>query len=529
MIKFYCHFLFIFLCSALPSYSQSWGLDESFGTNGIKVINSDFNDEAHCVAVDANNKILVGGFFAGPFMATPEDFTIIRLNDNGSFDNTFGNNGKVIVSVFTHGGKAQKMKVLEDGKILVAGIANGASNCRTLCVVKLNSNGSLDESFNNTGIARYSTCLGNLDYKLHLTHLDIESSGKIVVFAWREYGPSALGLIMKLNHDGTFDTTFDEDGLLGIDGLAIFQAQLSSNSKYLINRFSRFVRILSNGELDTSFGTNGEGDISGFRPFTFFEDNLGKIHLLGYGFNSQSLLGSMGLSLAELNHNGLKNSAFGQNGIKGHGVYCDNGTLRFKRYFNLQNQFVGLGSTQACSGCTPVCSFSDAPNPCINITSTNTYDFIAYFFKSDGSLEDFGQYGSIIIPVSTTRNDEAYDGVIDNNGRIIMVGYVSTDVSQYYRDFAIVRLKKDVGTGVEEKMKESFSLYPNPGSGIFHVDLNSHVNQVDVKVTDMTGKIVFSGTENSSFKLNIENAPEGVYLLELINGNDVVRRRIVKQ
>ena len=102
------------------SFSQNTGeLDLSFG-NGGKVLTSvsSIEDKAFSTAIQTDGKILVGGYSTSAI--TGNDFICIRYNTNGTIDNSFGNNGKVITDVQLGSNDAIKSIVLQtDSKILV--------------------------------------------------------------------------------------------------------------------------------------------------------------------------------------------------------------------------------------------------------------------------------------------------------------------------------------------------------------------------------------------------------------------------
>ena len=75
------------------------------------------------------------------------DMFITRRNVDGSLDSTFGNGGLVIIDFAQSGfDPGQAVVTLPDGKILVGG-SNGAD----FAVVRLNTDGSSDTSFDGDG------------------------------------------------------------------------------------------------------------------------------------------------------------------------------------------------------------------------------------------------------------------------------------------------------------------------------------------------------------------------------------------
>jgi uncharacterized delta-60 repeat protein len=75
------------------------------------------------------------------------DFSLIRLNANGSLDTSFSGDGKVIIRVGATGDSVSGMTLQADGKILVAGTILNPS--KAFGVIRLNANGSLDNIFDS--------------------------------------------------------------------------------------------------------------------------------------------------------------------------------------------------------------------------------------------------------------------------------------------------------------------------------------------------------------------------------------------
>ncbi|MFO0454378.1 MAG: beta strand repeat-containing protein, partial [Planctomycetota bacterium] len=160
----------------------------SFG-NGLE-------DQANRVARQFDGKLLVVG-------TTNSDYGVLRLNADGTIDNTFGSGGKVSIDV---GGTdtARNIRVLSNGKILLVGrSSNGSDNDFTL--VRLNADGSLDTSFDSDG--KLLVPVGTIDNSYDLI---VQTDGKMIVVGQvdEDFG------IIRLNTDGSLDTTFSGDGKL---------------------------------------------------------------------------------------------------------------------------------------------------------------------------------------------------------------------------------------------------------------------------------------------------------------------------
>ncbi len=144
----FTRFLFSLLIAlGLPTmtFAQSGTLDNTFGTNG-KVITSlgTFADRGNTMIIQSDNKIIVGGSTNTSF--TTSDFALIRYNNDGSLDNSFGTGGKVTTAIDSKS-EGHSVALQSDGKILLAGHDNWYTN-----LARYNSDGSLDATFGSGGI-----------------------------------------------------------------------------------------------------------------------------------------------------------------------------------------------------------------------------------------------------------------------------------------------------------------------------------------------------------------------------------------
>ena len=79
-----------------------------------------------------------------------KDFAVVRYNTNGTLDNSFAGNGKAGVDFSGGYDIANSVAIQTDGKIVVAGYDIGNEGY-DFVVMRYNSNGSLDNSFNGDG------------------------------------------------------------------------------------------------------------------------------------------------------------------------------------------------------------------------------------------------------------------------------------------------------------------------------------------------------------------------------------------
>lgn len=111
---------------ALARYNPDGSPDTSFDGDGKITTNiGSGNEGASGVAIQFNGKIVVSG---ASTTNSELNFTLVRYNTDGSLDNTFDEDGKVITSVSDGNDFANAVAIQSDGKIVAAGIASTGSN-----------------------------------------------------------------------------------------------------------------------------------------------------------------------------------------------------------------------------------------------------------------------------------------------------------------------------------------------------------------------------------------------------------------
>jgi len=160
--------------------------DESFNPhNGA-------NDSISAVAL-SSSKLIIGGNFTS-YSGTNRNY-IARLNANGSLDTTF--------LTGTNTGADQPVRavaVQPDGKVLIGGDFTHVNGTLRYYVARLNTNGSLDTSF-DPGTT--------FDGSVHALALQPSGGGKIFVGGGFDVGGQGYGNIALLNSDGSLDTSFN--------------------------------------------------------------------------------------------------------------------------------------------------------------------------------------------------------------------------------------------------------------------------------------------------------------------------------
>lgn len=87
-----------------------------------------------------------------------------------------------------------------------------------------------------------------------------------------------------------------------------------------------------------------------------------------------------------------------------------------------------------------------------------------------------------------------------------------------------------ITTGIEENFGGQLSMYPNPNTGSFVLNLGGTYSDVTVIITDLAGRTVFSQITNSASTINVQlDAPAGVYLMNIVSGDDQATMKVIKE
>jgi uncharacterized delta-60 repeat protein len=213
-------------------------LDTSFN------IGTGFNATVWSIIVQPDNKILVGGGFisySGQARAGQ-----VRLNSNGSIDSTFQN-------AFTNN-TIYQIRLQSDGKVLLGGLFSSVSGVSCGAIARLTSTGTIDPTFQLSG---FTTGGFNGVYGM-----EIDENDKIVcVGTFNTYSGASVGAnIARLNTNGTYDNTFNVG--VGMTGSTFGVDITPTNGKYFVSgvfdnynssSVGSIMRVNSDGTLDTTF------------------------------------------------------------------------------------------------------------------------------------------------------------------------------------------------------------------------------------------------------------------------------------
>lgn len=244
---------------ALARYNTNGSLDNTFGTGGKVSDSAGYENSAYATAIQSDGKIVVAGT-SSSYSSTVGDyyrFVLLRYNTNGTLDNTFDGDGRVLCD----SGKnrdAFALAIQADGKMIVAGTIDS-----NFALYRYNSNGSLDNTFGVSGKVITDIAITSLDI---IYSLALQSDGKIIACGttYNSSTNSDIALI-RYNTNGSVDNTFGTAGKV-ITSVAAFDEGTSlailSNGKMIVagaadDKFA-VLRYNSNGSLDNTFDTDGK-------------------------------------------------------------------------------------------------------------------------------------------------------------------------------------------------------------------------------------------------------------------------------
>lgn len=178
---------------------------------------------------------------------------IVRLNSDGSIDESFKASINQYSSIISG-------ILLPNGYILVSGSFTQINDTTANRIALLKPNGSLDTTF-NSGAGPNNP----------IWDMQLQSSGKIIIIgSFDEFDAQPVGRIARLNMDGSIDTSFNNNGANG----TITNLVIKSDNKIIISGYystyngidaEQLIMLDENGFLDSGFAVTSNNSISTFK------------------------------------------------------------------------------------------------------------------------------------------------------------------------------------------------------------------------------------------------------------------------
>lgn len=455
---------------------QPGSLDLSFGTNGKSVTDVTFGnyDGARAILVQDDGKLVV----AGSSTNATSDFSCIRLNEDGSLDNTFSGDGKLIVDFFGSNDDLYDAALQPDRKIILGGSTVDASSMNFI-FTRLNTDGSTDNSFGTNGHVNLDIS-GNNEEEF-CTAVAVQDDGKIL-------GAGQTGLIgntnialVRLNPDGSLDSGFGTGGIVltqpgpSPDGATSILIQ--DDGKILVGGMvgtstgaEMFIyRYNPDGSLDNSFSDDGRlsVDFSGYISVCYDLVQQPNGQIVAGGYTKDGPGSDEDLALVRINPDGSLDNNYGINGK----ITTD----------ILGDERVEALEVQA-DGRILIAGYSEG---------SNGADFLSARYTTNGFLHISYAVNGLQLTDFFNGDDKAYAIAIDNDLRILVAGEADNQISS---DYAVIRNISGLNLGSNDLSDRirNVHVYPNPaGSAGTKLEFNMEsASTVNIFLLDNRGRMV---------------------------------------
>ncbi|MDQ3801556.1 MAG: hypothetical protein M3384_19210 [Acidobacteriota bacterium] len=445
-------------------YNPNGTSDTNFGNQGIARVDFDNRyDTARAMTLQPDGKIILVG-------SAGSSFGTARFNPEGSLDASFGSGGKKRTVITGNQESPYAVAVQPDGKIVAAGATISGLFCYAL--VRYESNGELDASFDNDGIV--VTTISNS--VTEPTAVAVQTDGKIVVG-----GNSDSIILLRYDATGSLDTTFGTQGtgivrtrIRQVEGCLDLKLQrdgkiVVAGVSYLMANVLNFavLRYQPNGTLDANFGAGG-------MVLTEFDNNheiaysvaiQGDDKIVAAGTDDQRQYDTI---LARYNQDGSHDPTFDGDGRVSYDFGSDYGESNAVAV-QPDGKIVTAGYTN---------------------DFTRSYFAIARYHVNGRLDTTFGGTGRVVARLPAGSVAAARAVAVQTDGKIVVAGSGSVDAAGL-SDFVAVRYNPD---GTKD------TTFDGDGVATFDVTLNN-VSAGDTAYSidiQPDGKILLGGTTGGS-------------------------------
>jgi hypothetical protein len=164
--------------------------------------------------------------------------------------------------------------------------------------------------------------------------------------------------------------------------------------------------------------------------------------------------------------------------------------------------------------------------------------------------QDFAEGSNLILTVETSGGTQSYqwqkDGInlIDdsringsNNNTLNIsnlnmgdLGVYTCQIQGYCNALSTNETLIGVISGIEELSNKGIKIYPNPSSGIIHLDFYNNKRINNLNITDLNGKkIVDKPIVNQKETIDLSGFGDGVYLINFTLENELIKTKIIIQ
>lgn len=229
-------------------------LDATFGDGGAASLDVPFGSDGMAIYATADGSVYVS-------LRDTSQAMVFKLDSSGTPAEDFGVNGALVLNPTGYYGTGNIATVVQpDGSVLLGSWlyvggneGPGSPGDPVYAVQLLTAEGNVDTRFGEDGVVYFDAALG-LDYR---SSIALQTDGKIIVAG--ESADSKAFNVLRLNADGSFDTSFGDDGKLTIKvpqgALSYAHSVVVQDDGKILIAGDVITRLNADGSLDTSFGS----------------------------------------------------------------------------------------------------------------------------------------------------------------------------------------------------------------------------------------------------------------------------------
>jgi uncharacterized delta-60 repeat protein len=376
--------------------------------------------------------------------------------------------------------------IQSDGKIVAAGIGVFGNDFNDM-LVRLNTDGTLDTTFGLNGVANISpTGAINDDGFFGVA---IQPDGKIIAAAAAINGVQ----VVRVESNGNLDTSFGTGGFTSLISLEFGAGSLAleADGKILLAAGSInpsvMARFNSSGQLDTSFGNGGMVNLQYGSPTQIAAQANGKILVTSGGFEKIVFAAPAALagSITRYNSNGTIDTTFGAAGMAASVASASSLVLQ------TDGKIVVAGA---------ITSKVNAP------LTANNIGFGIVRYNPNGSLDStFGSRGVAITDFGASYNNSgAFAVAVQSTGDIVAAGAAGFSASSTFMSSSFGLARYTSAGKIDTTFGTNGIVVTTIGSG--------QVSSMNALAIQSDGKIVAAGT--STFDFEFENGYVARYLTQ---------------
>ncbi len=491
--------ILLVLCTSFL-YSQNLIRDNSFGNAGVVNTNYAYsNNIIRTTMLLEDHKFMAFGASR-----------MVRYNENGSVDNTFGVNGEFVFPSLTG---VNKISLINGSFYVIGKKYFSAPNYGDVFILKVTYDGLLDTSFGDNGVFIY-----NINEDEELFNLKITSDNKIIGAGIKKSGIWQKLFLIRLNANGTIDNTFQNNGykevfVFPIETSAVQAMSEIEGGKFIVacsgrmelnstsvNRLA-LIKLNTDGDYDLTFNSTGNyllPELPYYIHSVSFKDN----HLyLCYGVNQ----------LYDLNYNAYLYNIDLNTFISQYTV-IDRDTSYY--IINPDSSIITLSMNRDLVNVNPnrnlfIKKYNSNGNLDTSFCNTGSFEF---------NLSDINNYQTDDVPNNLIIYDDKF--LVLGQSQIPHSG-ISTYKATFTR-FNAVPLAADTF-----KM-DKFKVYPNPTAALLTIQNEGNLPIQHIAIIDQLGKVVLEQF-NDFTTVNLASLQNGFYMLQITTDREKLVYKVVKR